>query len=108
IDHAGYGIVNTCLVNNAPISEPILQKYRARNATPVVIDVKESQRFGVDVVQVNLVGTESEYVRHNPDRLAWHIARLFLDRRVHLERTPWDFFMLRQRLEERGVQEEMR
>jgi len=108
IDHAGYGIINTCLVNNAPIPEPTLQKYRARNAAPVVIDVKESQRLGVDLVQVNLLSEGQDYVRHDPERLAWHIARLFLDRRVHMERTPWDFFLLRQRLQDRSFQEEMR
>jgi uncharacterized cofD-like protein len=108
IDHAGYGIINTCLVNTAPVPEHIRQKYRSKNATPVVVDVKESQRLGVDLVQVNLLGIEGEYVRHDSDKLAWNIGRLFLDRRVHLERTPWDFFLLRQRLQERSVQEEMR
>ncbi|HYF93883.1 MAG TPA: YvcK family protein [Symbiobacteriaceae bacterium] len=108
IDHAGYGIINTVLVNNASIPEGILMKYRARNAEPVAIDVKEVQRLGVDVVQVNLLGRNEEYLRHDPDRLSWHIARLFVDRRVHLERTPWDFFLLRQRLQERNFREEMR
>jgi uncharacterized cofD-like protein len=108
IDHAGYGIINTCLVNNAPIPEPVLQKYRAKHARPVAIDVKESQRLGVDLVQTNLLGTDQEYVRHDPEKLAWLIGRLFLDRRVHLERTPWDFFLLRQRLQERSDREEMR
>ncbi|HWI62061.1 MAG TPA: YvcK family protein [Symbiobacteriaceae bacterium] len=108
IDHAGYGIINTVLVNNATIPDGILRKYRARNAEPVSIDVKEVQRLGVDVVQVNLLGQNEEYLRHDPDRLSWHITRLFLDRRVHLERTPWDFFLLRQRLQERNYREEMR
>jgi hypothetical protein len=70
--------------------------------------VKEVQRLGVDVVQVNLLGQNQEYLRHDSDRLSWHITRLFLDRRVHLERTPWDFFLLRQRLQERNYREEMR
>ncbi|HLN64835.1 MAG TPA: YvcK family protein [Symbiobacteriaceae bacterium] len=108
IDHAGYGIINSCLVNTAPIPEHVKQKYRAKNAIPVVVDVKESQRLGVDLVPVNLLGLEGEYVRHDSDKLAWHISRLFLDRRVHLERTPWDFFLLRQRLQDRSVREEMR
>lgn len=108
IDHAGYGIINTCLVNIAPVPEPILQKYRAKNAIPVAVDVRESQRLGVDLVQVNLLGADQEYVRHDPEKLAWHIGRLFLSRRTHLERTPWDFFLLRQRLQERSFQEESR
>lgn len=108
IDHAGYGIINTVLANSAQVPEPLLQKYVAKNAYPVSIDVRETHRLGVDLVQVDLLDTDQEYVRHDPEKLAWHIGRLFLDRRVHLERTPWDFFLLRQRLQEKHRQEEMR
>lgn len=100
IDHAGYGIIDTCLVNTQPISEPLRQKYLEKNAIPVPIDVKESHRLGVDLVQVDLLDQDQEYVRHDPDKLARKIGRLFLDRRVHLERTPWDSFLLWQRLQE--------
>lgn len=108
IDHAGYGIINTCLVNNKPISDQLLQKYLEKNATPVSVDVKEAQRLGVDLVQADLLDSHQEYVRHDSDKLAWHIGRLFVERRNHLERTPWDFFLLRQRLQERSKQEEWR
>lgn len=105
IDHAGYGIINTCLVNNQPISEQLLKKYMEKNATPVAVDVKESQRLGVELVQVDLLDENWEFVRHDPEKLARHIGQLFLDRRVHLERTPWDFFLLRQRLQEKSKRE---
>lgn len=99
IDHAGYGIINTCLVNSQPISEPLLKKYLEQHAIPVRIDAKESQRLGVEVVRAALLDDNQEYVRHDPDKLAREISQLFLNRRVNLERTPWDFFLLRQRLQ---------
>lgn len=105
IDHAGYGIINTCLVNTAPIPQTLRQRYMEKSSIPVPVDVKESQRLGVDLVQTDLLQADQEYIRHDPDKLAWHIGRLFLDRRVHLERTPWDFFLLRQRLQERSKRE---
>ena len=105
IDHAGYGVINTCIVNTAPIPQTLRQRYMEKGSIPVPVDVKESQRLGVDLVQTDLLQADQEYVRHDPDKLAWHIGRLFLDRRVHLERTPWDFFLLRQRLQERSKRE---
>ncbi|HEY8347187.1 MAG TPA: YvcK family protein [Symbiobacteriaceae bacterium] len=105
IDHAGYGIIHTCLANTQPIPEEILAKYAAEHSEPVRIDVKEVQRLGVDLVQADLLDRRHAYVRHDPDKLAWHIIKLFLDRRTHLERTPWDFFLLRQRLQERTWEE---
>jgi uncharacterized cofD-like protein len=105
IDHSGYGIINTCLVNTAPIRETLLARYREKLADPVAVDVKESHRLGVDLVMADFLNTDQGLVRHDPDKLAWQIGRLFLARRVHLERTPWDFFLLRQRLQEHKQRE---
>jgi uncharacterized cofD-like protein len=108
VDHAGYGIINTCLVNTRTISDYLRKKYQEKNAAPVHVDVRESQRLGVSLLQVDLLDEHQEYVRHDSEKLAQHIGRLFLDRRVHLERTPWDFFLLRQRLQEQSKREERR
>lgn len=105
IDHAGYGIINTCIANSASVSEPLLQKYRERHAAPVVVDVRESQRLGVDLIQADLLDNNPEYVRHDHAKLAWQVGQLFLDRRVHLERNPWDYILLRQHLQERRKRE---
>jgi len=105
IDHAGYGVINTCVVNSGPIPDGMLTRYQANGATPVTLDAKECQRLGVDLIQADVIDREQDYLRHCPDKLSWHIGRIFLDRRVHLERTPWDFFMLRQRLQERSIRE---
>lgn len=105
IDHAGYGVINACVANTQPIPPDVLQKYAEENSRPVEIDVAEVQRLGVDLVQVDVLDTRHKYVRHDSDKLAWYIAKLFLDRRGNLERTPWDFFLLRQRLQERTWEE---
>jgi uncharacterized cofD-like protein len=108
IDHAGYGIINTCLVNTNPISEALRKKYQEKQSIPVHVDVKESQRLGVDLVQGDLLDGHQENVRHDPEKLAKQIGRIFLDRRAQLERTPWDFLLLRQRLQDSTVREESR
>lgn len=104
IDHAGYGIIDICLVNNAPISEEMKARYREENAHPVVVD-GSAHKLGVDIVQRDLLDGNKTYVRHDPEKLAQIIGQLFLARRVYLERTPWEFFLLRQRLQERRKQE---
>ncbi len=101
IDHAGYGIVDICLVNNAPISAELKSRYAEQGAEPVVID-PQAAKLGIDLVQRDLLDTNTAYVRHDPDKLARIIGELFLARRVYLERTPWEFFLLRQRIVERS------
>jgi uncharacterized cofD-like protein len=100
IDHGGYGIVNTCLVNGTPIPETLIQRYYEKNAMPVEVDVKETLSLGVEVIQTDLLHSDGEYLRHHPDKLARRLSKLFLDRRASVERTPWDFFLLRHRLQE--------
>lgn len=100
IDHAGYGIVDICLVNNRPISDEMKVKYREQGAAQVEIDAA-AQKLGVEVVQRDLLDENRSYVRHDPEKLAQVIGQLFLARRVYLERTPWEYFLLRQRLQEK-------
>ncbi|MDB4894565.1 MAG: hypothetical protein JWN15_827 [Firmicutes bacterium] len=108
IDHAGYGIINTCLVNTHPISDAMRKKYLEKQSAPVHVDVKESQRLGVDLVQGDLLDDNKDNVRHAPEKLAQQIGRIFLDRRLYLDRTPWDFLLLRQRLQDQTMREERR
>lgn len=103
IDHAGYGIIDVAVVNNRPVAEELKARYREQNAHQVVID-PASQKLGVEVVQRDLLDNNQAYVRHDPEKLAQSIGQLFLTRRVYLERTPWEFFLLRQRLQERRMQ----
>lgn len=99
IDHGGEGIVQLCLVNHQPVSEQLRQRYLRQRAIPVPVDLREAHRLGVEVVLADLLDDHQELVRHDPDKLARHIGELFLARRTNLERTPWDFFLFRQRLQ---------
>lgn len=105
VDHAGYGLVDYVLVNQAPVPEPILRRYRADNAEPVEIDLLELQRMGVEVVQADLLEVTGEWVRHDPAKLAYAIAQLLARHPVRPDRPPWEHLWLRQRLFEqrRGV-----
>jgi uncharacterized cofD-like protein len=99
LDHAGSGIVDLVVVNNQPVSRGMLARYEEEGAQPVKVDARELHKLGIDVVQVDLVSEGTDYVRHDPEKLARVIGQLFLERAVTQERTPWDFLLLRQRLQ---------
>jgi len=100
-DHAGEGIVSVCLVNGQTISEDPLKRYLEQQAAPVVVDLKECEKLGVEVIQADLIDADRTYLRHDPEKLADAIGQLILERCSWLQRIPWDFFLLRQHLQKR-------
>lgn len=101
IDHAGYGVMDICLVNTRAVPARVRERYREQGAEPVVLD-PAAHRMGVQVVARDLLRVEGDYVRHDPEKLAQAIGHLFLARRPHVGHTPWEFFLFRQRLRERS------
>ncbi|MFO7172909.1 MAG: YvcK family protein [Bacillota bacterium] len=101
-EHAGYGLVDYILVNQAPVPEPVLRRYRAEGAEPVRVDLPELQQLGVEVVQADLLEVSGGWVRHDPAKLAYAIVQLLLLRPARTDRSPWEQFWLRQRLFEQG------
>ena len=101
IDHAGYGVMDICLVNTRAVPARVRERYREQGAEPVVLD-PAAHRLGVQVVARDLLRVEGDYVRHDPEKLAQAIGHLFLARRPHVGHTPWEFFLFRQRLRERS------
>jgi len=75
IKHAGKGIFDYVVVNNARGSELARQRYQEKGAYPVVIDRKRLANQGIDIVEANLL-LEEDYLRHDPDKLAALINRL--------------------------------
>ncbi|BAD39172.1 gluconeogenesis factor YvcK family protein [Symbiobacterium thermophilum] len=104
IDHGGFGLFDVCLVNTRQVPARLRERYREEGAEPVVLD-PAAQRMGVQVVARDLLRIEGDYVRHDPEKLAQAIGHVFLARRPHVGRTPWEFFLFRQRLRERSRQE---
>ena len=99
VDHAGYGIIDVCVANNRPVDETFLKRYLEQRAIPVAVDPREVQRLGVELIQTDLVDVNRGFVRHDSEKLARTVGNLFLKRKAYLARTPWDFYLLRQRLE---------
>lgn len=75
ISHAGDGLIDWVLVNSAPISLEMQDKYSRENAWPVRWDADSLKELGLGVVEAPMA-SETELVRHNPQALAREIIKL--------------------------------
>ena len=79
-DHAGPGIVDCALVNVEEVASCLLDQYAKEGACPVEADIRTLEGMGVRVVPAQLVSA-TNWVRHNPVRLARLIFTTLGDRR---------------------------
>ena len=84
-DHAGPGIVDCALVNVEEVASCLLDQYAKEGACPVEADVDKLQSMGVAVVSGQLVSA-TNWVRHNPVRLARLILSTLGERRQEQEK----------------------
>ncbi|HHX51337.1 MAG TPA: YvcK family protein [Clostridia bacterium] len=95
--HVGGKIVDLVVVNTATVSPLARGKYREEGAKPVVVDYREINKLGMEVVGEKLIDY-STVVRHNPDRLARVLLKLVLGRKNRKEKLKMLDFYLRGRL----------
>lgn len=76
IQHTNPKIVDYCVVNTSIPNENMLAKYREEKASPVVSNSWEIKRMGYKVIERNVIHT-TDFVRHNPQRLAKVIMNTF-------------------------------
>lgn len=75
-EHCGFPLFDYVLLNTAPISPRLRERYRTQKSRPVANDVPELEKFGLRVVTEDLVSADrssvrtTRWVRHDPDRLA--------------------------------------
>lgn len=69
-DHAGYPVIDICLVNNGKIKPSILKKYEEDGAGQVMIDLSRIKRMGIRLLEKDLVKISNDLVRHDSDKLA--------------------------------------
>jgi uncharacterized cofD-like protein len=68
-EHAGRPIFDYAVVNTAPVSEALRQRYAAEGAETTVADVKRIEAMGIQVVTGNFAD-EGDVLRHAADRVA--------------------------------------
>ncbi|OYT70174.1 MAG: hypothetical protein CFK49_02715 [Armatimonadetes bacterium JP3_11] len=73
--HAGGRVFDYVLVNNATPATELMERYHASGQELVVADVDRIRQMGYKVIAGNFI-SQSDYVRHDPVRLAEAILRL--------------------------------
>ena len=81
IKHAGRGAIDFMLVNSAPISDNLREKYAAEGIAPVAVDEAAINALGIGFVAADIIN-QSDAVRHDPDKLSRNIMRMIYDLRV--------------------------
>ena len=75
--HAGGKLFKYCLVNSEPAAPAILERYISRGAKPVREDADEVRGLEVEMVSAPIAAGYNNLARHDPDKLAREIIRIF-------------------------------
>lgn len=98
LDHAG-PVVDTVVVNDEPIPNRLLRKYRQQGSIPVKNDIKELEKLGLEVFADKLV-YQTDVVRHQPEKLAKAIMHIIIKSKEPAERMRYLHSYLREEAKE--------
>ncbi len=76
LEHAKYEKIMDAVLVNTDLPEDLIAPYKDAGSEPVVVDTKEIEKLGIEIVQKNLIEDKrfedghSSFVRHSPSRLA--------------------------------------
>ena len=82
----GPGLVDLCLANSAPVGEGLVERYRAEDAAPLVVDRERISAMGLELVERPVASEGGDYARHDPDKLAAAVLELYRQRAVRIFR----------------------
>jgi uncharacterized cofD-like protein len=74
-EHAHRPIFDYALVNTAPVSRVLLDRYAGEGASPIVADIEAIEKLGVRCIAGDFAA-EGDVVRHAADRVADAVLRL--------------------------------
>jgi 2-phospho-L-lactate transferase/gluconeogenesis factor (CofD/UPF0052 family) len=74
-EHAHRPIFDYALVNTAPVSQALLDRYAGEGASPIVPDIEAIEALGVRCIPADFAA-EGDVVRHAADRVADAILKL--------------------------------
>lgn len=78
--HGAPGLVDICLANSSPVRPSLIERYRAEDSAPTVVDRDRLKRMGVDVEERPLASETSDYARHSFTRLAQTVMDIYGER----------------------------
>lgn len=97
--HSKEGLVDYCIVNNAPIPDELLELYKDDGANYVKIDTEEILMLGVQPIENDLLGITGNLIRHDPSKLAESVIQLITDKVLSKDKKRIiDYYYVKDRL----------
>lgn len=87
--HSSPNIVDYMIINNERIPKYYLEKYALKGSIPVEIDREKIKKYNIELVESPLIH-ESDYIRHDPVKLAKMVVNLVLDKKL---KNPFNIIM---------------
>ncbi len=81
IEHSHRGVIDACLINDAPVPSDSLNKYEGEESFPVESDANVIREMGYRVVATDLLEI-TDYVRHDSSKLNKALIKLIESQRV--------------------------
>ena len=78
--------VDLCLANSAPVGEGLVERYRAEDAAPLVVDRERITALGLELVERPVASKGGSYARHDPEELASAVLEIYRQRAVRIFR----------------------
>jgi len=78
--HADGKLFDFSLVNNMPVNREVLKRYTEDGAQPVLWDMEVVRELGVEIINAPITASSGNLARHDPDRLAREILRVFYEK----------------------------
>lgn len=80
LEHGGPQLVDLCLCNNAALPREMLYRYQLEDAVPLVVDRRELEILGAEVVCRPLTDEKVDFARHSGDKVAQAVLELYQQR----------------------------
>ncbi len=82
--HGEPGLVDLCLANSTPVHPGLVERYRAEDAAPLVVDRARIAALGLELEERPLASAGGDYARHDPDQLAEAILEIYRRRAMRI------------------------
>ncbi len=98
-DHGDKLLIDYAIANTGKIPKAFLEKYKTEDASPVLIDYDAISDMGIKVIGGDFVNIESEYLRHNYNKLAERIIGLLNEEKLHKDKKRLlDYYLINGKL----------
>jgi uncharacterized cofD-like protein len=79
-EHTGARLFEYCVVNNMTTLSEVVERYIEGGAEPVTVDEDAVSALGVEMIRTQIAAAQGDFVRHDPEKLAREILRIFVEK----------------------------